>query len=343
MRIVLVFFLSSVPLTSLLEATPPRDLTPQDKKNEAIDFLESKTMLLPQKLHCLNYETLTTWIDEQKKMQRWTKVHWTIEGYCKYLGLTSNPKLQVSDPTSWQSDLGILIEERNFYEVSLANNRYSAKYTDESRFTDGAEKQLGNVEPTDSLRKPLILEMMIGEFFTRGPLLDFVENNGSRIVKFSPEFRHGRSVKSLVIEGHVSRENNPQAIYMNRFTWDFDAETGYCLYSTGDNTENETAGGFCKIEYSKPKADIWFPAKTVSKTNSFLDTQTTYIRNCNTNCIQDFNEHMLSYHGFKEPTFESDVSVSASNLGWKLWLNIGIVLLLLALVLRFRQHAKNRS
>lgn len=298
-------------------------------KDDAVQFVNSTTGQIPKAFRCFSYEALLSWSQQGTRSQDWEKVRSRDRCFCVHSGSTNNPKFQVPDPTLWQSDESVVIPERDFYTVRLSNERYTASFTDQSRFTEGAGKMLERVSRTSRPERPSVLMMMLGEVFTHTTVADFISNPSSEVVEFVDRTRDGRSAKKLVVRLGVESMNSRESL-PNQFTWEFDTQTGYCVNASASRVGQDSAEMEYSIAYTTKSDDVWFPEKIIMRTGTLGVERTLYVRNCSTECTMNDRECLLSYHGLKEPDFLSD----SSSRVWLIWANVGVVLIILGFLLR---------
>jgi hypothetical protein len=305
-----------------------------DPKSEAVEFLRSTAPRIMEAFRCFNYETLTTIPKDGERLQKWARVRSGPEGVCAYSGATRNPKLQVADPGAWHADPGIAIPERDFFSVELGNERYTARFYDKGRLEEGAGRVLTEVKRTSDAKRPDLLRMMLGETIIQDRVLDFIRRPETEVVEFTESTRNGRAVKRLVAKGQIAQATTQRMKSLNRFTWEFAAETGYCVHSDGGRALGDVAELEYGVDYSAADQNgVLFPEAATIRSGSRSKPRTLFVRNCNTDCIMDPGESFLNYHGFNEPAFPED---RARLKAWLIWANVGIILIILGLLLRRR-------
>jgi hypothetical protein len=300
-----------------------------DKKEDAITFLDSTTSKLPEVLRCFNCEILDTWSEKGKRIQEWQRVRAGAEGFCVYSGITANPKIQIEDPAAWQSDPKVVIPARDFYQVDLGNDQYTASFVDLSRFEEGGEKSLERVQPVSRPIRPGILAMMCGEFLIDGSVAEFIRSPTVEVVEFDDvKNSDGPAVTRLVVDCGPSNRDSRSA--PDQITWKFDARTGACTYCS---SELGTLKRDYAVEYSEPKNGIMYPKKATMTSPAITD-RVQLVRDFTTACTMNPGECLLSYHGFSEPDLMTGKPSAAGN--WLLWGNVGIIFLLLGYLIRRR-------
>ena len=305
-----------------------------DLKSDAVEFLNPATSQIRESCRCFNYETLTTILKDGDRLQKWARVRSSPEGVCAYSGATRNPELAVPSPEAWHSDSSVVISERDFFSVELSNDRYTARFYNKGRLQKGAGKVLTDVKRTVGAKRPDLLMMMLGETIIQDRVLDFIRSPGTDVLEFTDAARDGRPVKKLVVNGQVAQAQTHRIKSLNRFAWEFDAETGYCVYSNGGQANLDVSDLEYSIDYSASKQNgVLFPERVNIRSGRRSKPRTLFVRNCSVDCVMEPRESFLSYHGFKEPTFPADRTRMRA---WLIWANVGIILIILAFLLRRR-------
>lgn len=309
-------------------------------KDDAEAFLARSRSQLATAFRCFNYEALFISLSKGKPYQQWQRVRSGPEGLCVYSGSTFNPKLQISDPAKWQSDDHVTISENNFYTVEVENQRYSATVTHMERLQADGSTVLDDVEKRSGAPMPGILKTMLGETIVQSPVLDFLRRTDSQVLSFTEEVRSGRRVKALIASGRVARARTRLVKSLDRFSWEYDAETGCCLHMDGKVATRTATDLEVSVEYSEPKGGVGFPTKVIMNRGTPESVRTTYYRACSISCALQPNEYLVSYHGIKEPTFPDDERRARA---WLIWAEVGVMLIIVGvLISRYVKRSHTR-
>jgi|GEM_PF-2336179 len=301
-----------------------------DVKRDIAAFLAPRVERILRSHPCLNYESIENSSKNGRQTQQWTRVRACSNGFCIYSGIAAESKIPVGDPTAWQQHKSILIPERDFYTVELFNDQYSASFIDNSRFEKDGTKSLERVEAMSRSENPPALRLLLGEAGLTGTIMDFVAIPSTTDLEFVELKRDGRPVRRLTANGKFL----PRISSLYRCTWDFDAETGYCLKASLEPLGGGKLSRAYSIEYANTSGDAWIPAKLTMQVGPDDGEHTFYFRNWTTDCFMDPQECMLGYHGFKEPVLSmlpkspmSPIDTTPRISLWFVWGNVGILLL----------------